>query len=117
MYKGINQYHVVMEVAQQFQQSPDALKNLYVHSTTGQEVPLSAFTHYRVFDDVAGRRAPGAISRRSLFPSIWRRMSRWERRWSRFRMWCARWSCRPRFIPVFKARRKRFRTRWPPSPI
>jgi len=25
MYKGINQYHVVMEVAQQFQQSPDAV--------------------------------------------------------------------------------------------
>ncbi|PYU26778.1 MAG: multidrug transporter subunit MdtC [Acidobacteria bacterium] len=46
MYKGINQYHVVMEVAQQFQQSPDALKNIYVHSSTGQEVPLSAFAHY-----------------------------------------------------------------------
>ncbi len=46
MYKGMNQYHVVMEVAQQFQQSPDALKNIYVRSTTGQEVPLSAFTHY-----------------------------------------------------------------------
>ncbi len=46
MYKGINQYHVVMEVAQQFQQSPDALKNIYVRSTTGQQVPLSAFTHY-----------------------------------------------------------------------
>jgi hydrophobe/amphiphile efflux-1 (HAE1) family protein len=46
MYKGINQYHVVMEVAQQFQQSPDSLKNIYVRSTTGQQVPLSAFTHY-----------------------------------------------------------------------
>ena len=46
MYKGINQYHVVMEVAQQFQQSPDALRNLYIRSTTGQEIPLSAFTHY-----------------------------------------------------------------------
>ena len=46
MYKGINQYHVVMEVAQQFQQNPDALKNIYVRSNTGQQVPLSAFTHY-----------------------------------------------------------------------
>jgi multidrug efflux pump len=46
MYKGLNQYHVVMEVAQQFQQSPDALKDIYVRSNTGQEVPLSAFTHY-----------------------------------------------------------------------
>jgi hydrophobe/amphiphile efflux-1 (HAE1) family protein len=46
MYKGINQYHVVMEVAQQFQQSPDALQNIYVRSAGGREVPLSAFTHY-----------------------------------------------------------------------
>jgi len=46
MYEGINQYHVVMEVAQQFQQSPDALKYIYVQSVTGQEIPLSAFTHY-----------------------------------------------------------------------
>ena len=46
MYKGLNQYHVVMEVAQPFQQSPDALKNIYVQSRTGQEVPISAFTHF-----------------------------------------------------------------------
>jgi hydrophobe/amphiphile efflux-1 (HAE1) family protein len=46
MYKGLNQYHVVMEVASQFQQTPDALKNIYVRSTTGEEIPLSAFTHY-----------------------------------------------------------------------
>ena len=46
MYAGINQYHVVMEVAQEFQQSPDALKYIYVRSTAGQQVPLSAFTHY-----------------------------------------------------------------------
>jgi len=45
MYKGLNQYHVVMEVAQPFQQSPDALKNIYVRSATGQQVPLSTFTH------------------------------------------------------------------------
>jgi multidrug efflux pump subunit AcrB len=47
MYEGINQYHVVMEVAQQFQQSPDALKYIYVRSVTGQEIPLSAFTRYQ----------------------------------------------------------------------
>jgi len=46
MYKGINQYHVVMEVAPKFQQSPDALKNIYLQSPTGQEIPISAFTHY-----------------------------------------------------------------------
>src|SRR5271154_3171856 len=38
MYAGINQYHVVMEVAQKFQQSPDALKYIYVPSVTGQGI-------------------------------------------------------------------------------
>jgi multidrug efflux pump len=46
MYRALNQYHVVLEVAPQFQQSPDALKNIYVHSSNGTEVPLSAFAHY-----------------------------------------------------------------------
>jgi multidrug efflux pump subunit AcrB len=46
MYEGLNQYHVVMEVAQQFQQDPDAIRNIYVQSNTGQEVPLSAFTRF-----------------------------------------------------------------------
>jgi multidrug efflux pump subunit AcrB len=35
-----------MEVAPQFQQSPDTLKTIYVRSSTGAMVPLSAFSHY-----------------------------------------------------------------------
>jgi len=46
IYEPLNQYHVVMEVAPQFQQSPDTLQETYVHSSTGATVPLSAFTHY-----------------------------------------------------------------------
>ena len=46
MYKGINERHVVMEVAQQFQQSPDALNNIYLLSSKRQEIPLNAFTHF-----------------------------------------------------------------------
>jgi multidrug efflux pump len=46
MYKALNQYHVVMEVAPEFQRSTDALKIIYVHSSNGTEVPLSAFAHY-----------------------------------------------------------------------
>ncbi|HML18422.1 MAG TPA: efflux RND transporter permease subunit [Bryobacteraceae bacterium] len=45
MYTQLNQYHVVMEVAPQFWQNPEALKFLYVRGTKGQ-VPLSAFTQY-----------------------------------------------------------------------
>ncbi|HLW51371.1 MAG TPA: multidrug efflux RND transporter permease subunit [Candidatus Angelobacter sp.] len=46
MYRPLNQYHVVMEVAPQFQQGTDALKGVYVHSSNGTEVPLSAFAHF-----------------------------------------------------------------------
>jgi hydrophobe/amphiphile efflux-1 (HAE1) family protein len=46
-YTPLNQYHVVMEVAPPYWQRPDTLRNIYVHSPNGAEVPLSAFTQYR----------------------------------------------------------------------
>jgi multidrug efflux pump len=46
MYRALNQYHVVMEVAQQYQQTPEALQNIYLKSTTGGAIPLAAFTHF-----------------------------------------------------------------------
>ena len=45
-YTSLNQYHVVMEVAPPFWQRPATLRDIYVHSPNGAEVPLSAFTHY-----------------------------------------------------------------------
>ena len=47
MYTALNQYHVVMEVAPQFWQSPRALNDIYVNPPNGNEVPLSAVTHLR----------------------------------------------------------------------
>jgi multidrug efflux pump len=44
IFTQLNQYHVVMEVDPQFQQTPDSLKNIYVRSSNGMQVPLSAFT-------------------------------------------------------------------------
>jgi multidrug efflux pump len=46
MYKPLNQYHVIMEAELPYQENPDALKNIYVRSTNGGEVPLSTFIHY-----------------------------------------------------------------------
>jgi len=46
IYRQLNQYHVVMEVAPQYQTSPDALQSVYVHSSNGQMVPLSAIAHF-----------------------------------------------------------------------
>ena len=46
MYTQLNEYHVVMEVAPRYQQSTDAIQQLYVRSSRGTQVPLSAFTHF-----------------------------------------------------------------------
>jgi len=47
MYMQLNQYHVVMEVAPQFWQSPETLKNIYIQSPAGAQVPLSAIASFK----------------------------------------------------------------------
>ena len=50
IYSPLNQYRVVMEVAPQYWQSPEALNGIYVlspkHVNGGGQVPLSAFARY-----------------------------------------------------------------------
>jgi multidrug efflux pump len=46
MYRQLNQYHVVMEVAPGFSRSPEALQNIYVRANNGTAVPLSSFAHF-----------------------------------------------------------------------
>jgi len=64
MYRALNQYHVVMEVAPQFQQTPEALQNIYLRSTSGTPVPLAAFTHYEPSN------TPLAVNHQGLAPSV-----------------------------------------------
>ncbi len=64
MYTSLNQYHVVMEAAPQFWQSPVGLNSVYVHPTTGGEVPLSAIAHFEP------KTAPLAVNHQSQFPSV-----------------------------------------------
>src|SRR5438093_1319280 len=64
MYKPLNQYHVVMEAELAYQQNPDALKNIYVRSANGVEVPLSSFIHYE-----SGLTAQ-SINHQGQFPSV-----------------------------------------------
>ncbi len=45
IFTQLNQYHVILEVEPKFQRNPDSLKEIYVRSGTGAEVPLSSFTH------------------------------------------------------------------------
>jgi multidrug efflux pump len=44
MYTPLNQYHVVMEVAPKYWQNPKSLNDIYLTSTNGGQVPLSAVT-------------------------------------------------------------------------
>ena len=46
IFTQLNQYHVVLEARPEFQQNPDTLKNIYVKSPTGTQVPLSSFARF-----------------------------------------------------------------------
>ncbi|HZQ50582.1 MAG TPA: multidrug efflux RND transporter permease subunit [Bryobacteraceae bacterium] len=46
MFTQLNQYHVVLDVAPEFRTNPQSLDNIYVKSSNGTQVPLSAFTHF-----------------------------------------------------------------------
>jgi hydrophobe/amphiphile efflux-1 (HAE1) family protein len=63
MFTALNQYHVVLEVDPRFQYSPEALKNIYVTSSSGQQVPLSTLTNSTI------TAAPIVINHQGMFPS------------------------------------------------
>jgi multidrug efflux pump len=64
MYKSLNQYHVVMEAAPQYWQNPLGLQDIYVHSPSGQQVPLNAIAHY------GPAVAPLSVNHQGLFPCV-----------------------------------------------
>jgi multidrug efflux pump len=64
MYKALNQYHVVMEVAPEFSNSPDSLQNIYVRANNGTAVPLSSFAHF------GPSNTPLAVSHQGQYPSV-----------------------------------------------
>jgi multidrug efflux pump len=63
MFTQVNQYRVVLEVAPEFQQTPEDLGNIYVTTSTGGAVPLSAFTRGE------RRTVPLAVNRQGQFPA------------------------------------------------
>jgi len=64
MYTPLNQYHVVLEVAPQYWQSPQSLANIYIPTASGGVAPLSAITHYEA------RTAPLAVNHQGQYPSV-----------------------------------------------
>jgi multidrug efflux pump len=65
IYSELNQYYVVMEVAQKYWTSPAGLKSTYViPKQGGGAVPLDSLLHY------AASTSPLAVNHTGLFPSV-----------------------------------------------
>jgi len=64
IYTELNQYHIVMEVDSTFRETTDAIQGLYVKSSNGNQVPLSAFTHYETKNTAL------AVNHQGQFPAV-----------------------------------------------
>jgi multidrug efflux pump len=64
IYTQLNQYYVVLEVAPQYWQSPEGLKDIYLHTSGGGNIPLLAVATSQA------NTTPLAINHTGLFPSV-----------------------------------------------
>ena len=63
MFTELNQYHVVLEVLPRSRTNPTALQEIYLNSSSGQQVPLSTLTNSTI------TAAPIVINHQGMFPS------------------------------------------------
>jgi multidrug efflux pump len=64
IFTQLNQYRVVLEVKPEYRQDPDALKQIYLRSAGGGQVPLSTFTA------MEERATPLLVSHQGQFPAV-----------------------------------------------
>jgi multidrug efflux pump len=64
IYTQLNQYYVVLEVAPQYWQSPEGLKDIYLHTSGGGNIPLLTVANGQA------NTTPLAINHTGLFPSV-----------------------------------------------
>src|SRR5882724_1076991 len=64
IFTQLNQYRVILEAEPGFQTTPDALEKIYIKSSTGQMVPLSAFAQLNQTT------APLTILHEGQFPAV-----------------------------------------------
>ena len=54
IYNPLNQYHVVLGLAPEYLQGPEALNHLYATTADGKQVPFSVFSHYEMSNTALG---------------------------------------------------------------
>jgi multidrug efflux pump len=64
IYTQLNQYYVVLEVAPQYWQSPEGLKDIYLRTSKGGNIPLLAIARSQAST------IPLAVNHTGLFPSV-----------------------------------------------
>ncbi|HXC98798.1 MAG TPA: multidrug efflux RND transporter permease subunit [Verrucomicrobiae bacterium] len=64
IFTQLNQYRVILESTPLYQLAPESLDKIYVKSSSGQMVPLSAFAHLKTIT------APLAINHEGQFPAV-----------------------------------------------
>jgi multidrug efflux pump len=64
IYTQLNQYYVVLEVAPQYWQTPEGLKDIYLQSSSGNNIPLLTVAKGKA------NTTPLAVNHTGLFPSV-----------------------------------------------
>src|SRR5271156_2112474 len=64
IYTQLNQYYVVLEVAPPYWQSPEGLKDIYLHTSSNGVIPLATMT------TATSTTTPLSVNHTGLFPSV-----------------------------------------------
>ncbi|WP_263382121.1 efflux RND transporter permease subunit [Granulicella arctica] len=70
IYTQLNQYYVVLEVAPQYWQTPDGLKNIYFHTASASSTTASGNTPLFTMSSAKATTTPLALNHTGLFPSV-----------------------------------------------
>jgi multidrug efflux pump len=70
IYTQLNQYYVVLEVAPEFSQTPDGLKNIYFHQTANINPTASGDVPLITMTTSQANTTPLALNHTGLFPSV-----------------------------------------------
>ena len=64
VFTQLNEYHLVMEVSPEFQENPDALKGIFLKSSSGTPIPLSEISHFEPRTSVL------AVNHQGPYPAV-----------------------------------------------